>query len=152
MTVRETATAVDAPVDAPVDALVDALGAAFLSGDPDRVLGHFASTGHIVYAGSEPGEVAVGRVALQALLAELFGRDERYSWRTTSVSAAGTATTLYVVADADLLIHPEPPGAPVFPATETIPYRVSGVLEREAAGWRWRLCQGSEPAQPAATS
>lgn len=128
-----------------VAAAVDGLGTAFLTGDPDTVLDCFASIGEVVYAGSEPGEVAVGREAIRTLLEGLFARAERYSWRTTSVSSAGTPDSRYVVVDADLFVHPVTDAA-VEPAVETFPYRISGVLERETAGWRWRLCHGSEPA------
>ena len=126
-------------------AAVDALGAAFLSGDPDTVLEHFASTGDVIYAGSEPGEVAIGKHAIRSLLQALFTRTERYSWRTTALSAGGTPDTLYLVADADLFVHPAAPGPPAGPPTQQLPYRISGVLEREDDGWRWRLCHGSEP-------
>jgi hypothetical protein len=129
-------------------AAVDALGTAFLSGDIDTVLPHFAATGDPVYVGSEPGEVAVGRAALRALLEELFSRDERYSWRTTRVTVTGRDDVLHLVADADLLVHPCVNGT-AGPATEQAPYRITGVLEREPEGWRWRLCQGSEPAAQA---
>ena len=125
---------------------VDALGAAFLSGEPDTVLAQFATTGDPIYAGSEPGEVAVGRAALRALLGELFGRDERYSWRTTSVTWGGGSDVVHLLAEADLFVHPVRDDT-TGPATEQVPYRITGVLEREPAGWRWRLCQGSEPAQ-----
>jgi SnoaL-like protein len=126
---------------------VDALGGAFLAGDPDAVLRQFATTGEPIYAGSEPGEVAAGRSALRSLLEELFARDERYSWRTTSVTSTGGADVLHLVAEADLFVHPCANGAAAGPATEQVPYRITGVLEREPEGWRWRLCQGSEPAQ-----
>jgi len=124
---------------------VNSLGTAFLTGDPDVVLNRFASTGEVVYAGSEPGEVAVGREAIRSLLEGLFGRAERYSWCTTSVSSVGTPDTLYVVVDANLFVHPVTDGS-VKPAVEKFPYRISGVLERERAALRWRLCHGSEPA------
>jgi hypothetical protein len=124
---------------------VDALGGAFLSGDPDAVLRHFATTGDPVYAGSEPGEVAVGRPALRSLLEELFSRDERYSWRTTGVQSTGGEDVVYLVADADLYVHPCANGSGPEPATEQAAYRITGVLECEAGSWRWRLCQGSEP-------
>ncbi len=127
-------------------AAVDALGTAFLSGDPDAVLQHFAGTGEVIYAGSEPGEVAVGKAALRSLLEELFQRDERYSWRTTSVATAGSDHVVHLVTEAILLIHPYRDGAAQSPA-EQIPYRIAGVLERETDRWLWRLCQGSEPAQ-----
>jgi hypothetical protein len=125
---------------------VDALGAAFLSGEPDTVLAQFAASGEPIYAGSEPGEVAVGKPALRSLLEELFSRDERYSWRTTSVTSTGDADVVHLVADADLFVHPCTSGSVPGPATEQVPYRITGVIEREPEGWRWRLCQGSEPA------
>jgi len=134
--------------EAVAGAAVDALGTAFLSGDADAVLRQFATAGDVVYAGSEPGEVAVGRAAVRALLADLFSRDERYSWRTTGVASTGGPDIRYVVAEADLFVHPCPDGSVVGPATEQASYRVTGVLEREPEGWRWRLCQGSEPAAP----
>lgn len=30
--------------------------------------------------------------------------------------------------------------------TLSFPYRVTGLLESSPNGWRWRLCQGAEPA------
>lgn len=126
---------------------VDALGAAFLSGDPDTVLQHFASTGEVIYAGSEPGEVAAGRAQLRALLQQLFDRDERYTWHTTSVTTVGGDHLLYLVAEATLRVHRHRDGVTARQPTELIPYRIIGVLEREPERWRWRMCQGSEPAQ-----
>ncbi|MGH3360701.1 MAG: nuclear transport factor 2 family protein [Nocardioidaceae bacterium] len=133
--------------DSVARAAVDALGTAFLSGDPDAVLRHFATTGAPVYEGSEPGEVAVGRTALRALLEELFSREERYSWRTTHVRSNGGRDLVDLVAEADLFVYPCVDGSAAGPATEQVPYRVTGVLEREPGGWRWRRCRGSEPAE-----
>ena len=126
-------------------AAVDALGAAFLSGDPDAVLRQFAPTGDVVYAGSETGEVAVGRDGVRALLEELFDRDERYAWHTTSMTTAGGGAVLYVVADTTLTVHPHQDGVTARQPTEQVPYRVTGVLERDPEHWRWRMCHGSEP-------
>ena len=47
---------------------VDHLGECFLRADVDAVLAAFAQSGPVVYAGSERGEVAVGRSALRTLL------------------------------------------------------------------------------------
>jgi hypothetical protein len=90
--------------------------------------------------------VAAGRAALRSLLAELFSRDERYSWQTTHVTSTGGDDVIYLVAEADLFVHPCANGSTAGPATERVLYRIAGVLEREPGGWRWRLCQGSEPA------
>lgn len=125
---------------------VNELGAAFLSGSTTAVLAHFAETDDIVYAGSESGEVAVGKGAVTVLLDELFGRDERYCWHATSVAALESSGLLYVVAESDLAVHPIGAGQLLGPAAEQVPYRVSGVLEQHGSSWRWRLCQGCEPA------
>ena len=127
-------------------AAVDALGAAFLAGDADAVLRQFVTTGDPVYAGSEPGEVAVGRTEIRGLLEDLFSRDERYSWRTSDVRWTGSNDLLFLVADADLLVHSHPDNSAPGVVTEQVPYRLTGALEQEPAGWLWRLCQGSEPA------
>ena len=66
-------------------AVVNALGDSFATGDVDAVLERFTDHDQVMYAGSEQGEVAVGLPALRRLLADLFSRDERYSWRCTSV-------------------------------------------------------------------
>jgi hypothetical protein len=125
--------------------LIEGLGEAFASGDPDAVLSRFADDGEVMYVGSEPGESAVGRAALRVLLSDLFARDERYAWRCDSVQVAHSPGCVAVVADARLFVLPV--GAPATSAgTESFPYRVGGTLEPSPTGWRWRYCQGSEPA------
>jgi len=124
---------------------VDRLGAAFLSGDVATVLAQFADDDDVLYAGSEVGEVAVGHAALRTLLEELLDRDERYSWRATTVHEVRRGGQLHVVAETELTVHVPGPGG--WRPGEQLPYRVSGVLERDeaTASWRWRSCQGSEP-------
>jgi len=124
---------------------VDRLGAVFLSGEVDRVLAEFAASGEVLYAGSEVGEVAVGRAALAALLTDLLGRDERYSWRAGDVHEVGDESRRHVVAEAELTVHV--PAGDGWRPEETLPYRVSGVLERdpETGTWHWRSCTGAEP-------
>ena len=80
------------PVVTPQEAaaVVDALGDSFATGDVDAVIERFTDQGQMMYAGSEQGEVAVGLPALRRLLADLFSRDERYSWRCTSVHITGS--------------------------------------------------------------
>jgi hypothetical protein len=125
--------------------LVDALGDAFGSGDVEAVVSLFAGDGDVMYAGSEAGEVAVGVPALRLLLAGLFARDERYSWRTDRVQVGECAAGCVVLADATLVVVPWPPsdgGA----EPESLPCRVSGLLEGRDGAWRWRFCHTSEPA------
>jgi hypothetical protein len=126
-------------------AVVDGLGAAFATGDVDTVLARFVPDDDVIYAGSEAGEVAVGTVALRLLLEDLFARDERYSWRSDEVHVAAGSAGFAVLADATLFVDPVAEGE-----RERFPYRVSGVLEAHGGDWRWRVCQGAEPA-PAET-
>jgi hypothetical protein len=129
-------------------AAVDRLGMRFLEADVDAVVAEFAPTGEVLYAGSETGEVAVGRAAVRVMLADLLAREERYSWRAGAVHEVVTGDRVHLVAEAELTVH-VPDGVAGWRPQERLPYRLSGVLEREPgpgpAGWRWRLCQGSEP-------
>ncbi len=132
-------------------AAVDRLGSAFLTADVDAVLAEFVDGDEVVYAGSEAGEVAVGRAALRSLLVEVLGREERYSWRAGAVHEVRAADTVHVVAEAELTVHV--PDGDRWRPEELLAYRVSGVLERPPGSdgsWRWRSCTGSEPAPPAA--
>lgn len=126
---------------------VDRLGTLFLEADVDEVLAEFCPSEEVAYAGSEAGEVAIGRTSLRALLADLFARDERYSWTAGEVHEVESGDALHLVAEAELTVHLRD-GEARWRAAERLPYRVSGVLQQEpAAGrWRWRLCCGSEPA------
>jgi len=124
--------------------LVDDLGQAFLAGDVEAVLGRFCSAGPIMYAGSEAGELAVGRANLRSLLQDLFGRDERYSWESDTVHVVPCGTAVVLLADVTLHVHPYVDGA-VGPVSESVPYRISGALEHADDGWGWRMCEGSEP-------
>jgi hypothetical protein len=129
-------------------AAVDRLGTCFLEGDVDAVLAEFAESGDVLYGGSEQGEVAVGRPALRALLDDLLSRSERYSWRAGEVHEVVGTDTIYAVAEVELTVH-VPDGSGRWRPDERVPYRLSGVLQRDPgsqhAPWRWRLCQGSEP-------
>lgn len=126
-------------------ALVDELGSAFAAGDVDAALGAFAAGDAVMYAGSEPGESAVGRAEIRALLTELFARDERYLWRCESVRLVRGPQHVSVLAEGRLLVLPVNWREDDLERAQTLPYRVSGVLEAEPDGWRWRFCQGAEP-------
>jgi SnoaL-like domain len=127
-------------------ALVDDLGRAFEAGDPDAVLGEFCEDGPVLYAGSEAGELAAGHEGLRSLLADLFAREERYSWVCHRLHVVPCGSAASVLADVTLLVRPYVRGR-LGAVTEEVPYRISGALERVGDSWRWRLCQGSEPTE-----
>ena len=124
-------------------AVIEALGAAFAAGSVEAVVRRFAPEGEVMYTGSEWGEVAVGLPALRQLLTELFARGERYSWGCDSVQAVACGAGFAVLADATLFVDASPHDPDV--ARQTVPYRVSGLLEGHDGDWRWRVCHGSEP-------
>jgi SnoaL-like domain len=123
----------------PVDAVRD-LSEAFAARDLGAALACFAGGDDIGYAGSEKGETAAGRDALTALLGALFQRPEAYAWTVTATTTHRWDTRAYVFAEAEGEARTDTGG------TETFPYRVSGLVELTGGRWRWRHCQGGEPA------
>lgn len=118
---------------------VQALSDAFAARDLEAALGCFVPDDDLGYAGSEQAETAVGRVALGALLTAVFGRDEAYAWRPTSVTVHEYGSSAYVFAEADGSVRTDSGDQ------ESFPYRVSGLVERVGGRWLWRHCQGCEP-------
>ena len=120
-------------------AAVDRLAAAFGARDVARALACFVPDADITYVGSEAGERAEGRAAVEALFRDLFARDEAYTWRARDVSVHRYGSVAFVVAEAD--------GSVVRDSgeREEFAYRLSGLLETVGGEWRWRACIGSEP-------
>lgn len=126
----------------PVLAAAAELSAAFAARDVTAALACFVpGDDDISYVGSEHTEAAAGRAAVTALLEDVFGRDEAYSWQVTTASVREYRDCAYVLAEADGFAHTAT-GA-VIPFA----YRISGLLEPAPTGWRWRHCHGCEPTQ-----
>jgi ketosteroid isomerase-like protein len=115
------------------------LSAAFAARDLPAALACFAPGDDVGYAGSERAETATGRAALTALLTEVLGRDEAYSWVATSVTVHERGATAYVFAEADGSVRTDAG------VTDAFAYRVSGLVELVGNRWLWRHCQGGEP-------
>ena len=123
----------------PVLVAVRDLSAAFAARDVIAALACFTTGDDIAYAGSEASESATGRAQVEALFKEVFSRDEAYSWQVTAATIREYRDCAYVYATAEGLARTD--------AGEEIPfaYRISGLLEPAADGWRWRHCHGCEP-------
>lgn len=120
--------------------MVDRLGTAFMSQDVATVLACFVPDDDITYVGSEAGESATGRVAVEKLLKDLFARPESYSWQASAATVHTVPGGAFVLAEADGAEH-HPDGS-----VTPFPYRVTGLLSRRASGvWLWRAVQGAEP-------
>ncbi|GAA3347196.1 hypothetical protein GCM10020358_61040 [Amorphoplanes nipponensis] len=124
----------------PVLAAAAQLSAAFAARDAAAALACFVTGDDIAYVGSEHAESATGREAVAALFADVFGRDEAYSWEVTTAAVREYGDCAYVIAEADAYAHPDAGGVVPFA------YRISGLLEPTGTGWRWRYCHGCEPA------
>jgi ketosteroid isomerase-like protein len=125
----------------PVLAAAAELSAAFAARDAAAALACFVPGEDISYVGSEHTEAATGRAAVTVLFGAVFGRDEAYSWQVTTASVREYRDCAFVLAEADGFAHTD--------AGEVIPfaYRISGLLEPAATGWRWRHCHGCEPTE-----
>jgi ketosteroid isomerase-like protein len=116
----------------------ESLSIAFERRDLTAALECFADDDELVYVGSEPGEWAIGRPAIVALLSGLFARPEAFSWRLTD-------PVVWARGDVAGLCSEAVGRAQSASGAEEFAYRLAGSLERIDDTWRWRICQGSEP-------
>src|SRR5580765_4589072 len=100
----------------------EALSDAFDARDLAAALDCFAGDDDLTYVGSEPGERAVGRPAVAALLGDLFARPEAYSWRLTD-------TAVWIHGDAAGLCSEAVGRARGADGSEEFAYRLTGSLE-----------------------
>ena len=98
-------------------------------------------TEDVVFIGSGECEEAVGRDAIgpmfDALAARLEGPTFSLEWESIDIDVLGEVALVSARGSAHLVTHSR---------NDTIRYRLTGVLVRTAAGWRWRIHHGSEPA------
>ena len=116
----------------------ETLSNAFDSQDLTAALDCFADDDELAYVGSEPGERAIGRLAVVALLRDLFGRPEAYSWRLIEPA-------VWTRGDVAGLCSEAVGRARSAAGSQEFAYRLTGSLERINDTWRWRICHGSEP-------
>ncbi|MEO5982098.1 MAG: nuclear transport factor 2 family protein [Pedococcus sp.] len=121
-----------------------ALSTAFRTRDVEGLLRLFSTTATVTYAGSESGEKATGPSDLRCLLTDLLGRPEAYSFEFDDITFGERDGLVWLMADGT---GTETSGDA---ATQTFPYRLTGVLTRERSQWRWLLLAGSEPTPGAA--
>jgi len=116
-----------------------ALSTAFQARDTEGLLRLFSSTATVTYAGSESGEKATGPTELRSLLTDVLARPTAYSFDLRDITYAEHSEVVWLLADG------EGTETGADGATETFPYRLTGVLANENAQWRWLLLAGSEP-------
>lgn len=109
------------------------------------ILDEFIDAPDTLLIGPGPEERARGPVQIEAFFEQLFARPEAqsFSWREVDVSVCGDVAWIH--ADGEL-IHKTDSGE-----TRT-PYRLAGVLEPRGGDWKWRMFQGSRPAESGASA
>ena len=132
----------DASAAAVADSALRALVAALPTKDPNAILGLFTDTASVF--GSEDSEVAIGIESLRTFAGGLCAQPGtlEWSWRVTAAGADGDVVWFVAPGVAELTAEDGE-------VTRIDPYRLSGVLRRTPAGWRFELFNGSEPTLPA---
>jgi len=122
--------------------LLSALSTAFATKDTEGLMRLFSATAGVTYAGSERGEKATGPTELRRLLSDLLARPQTYSFEFPAVTFSEHSGLVWLLADGDCTEAGEDG------ETDTFAYRLTGVLARETAQWRWLVLVGSEPTAP----
>ena len=107
--------------------------------DLPGLLADFSDEGSVTYAGSETGELATGKPALETLLTTLLARDVHYSFTFADIRADTVGDTIWVVAEGTGR------ESAMDGSAEDFPYRVCGLLVSEHQGYRWLVLNGGEP-------
>jgi len=103
-----------------------------------QVLAEFMPGEDIILVGSESGEVAKGRQALEAFFTRVFARETTFSWEWDRIDVSHAGNLAWFFAEGRVVLSSEQ-------GQRRSPYRISGVLERRGERWLWRQYHGSEP-------
>jgi len=130
----------DAETEGRVRGALDAFNEMLAERDLEGTLALFVSDADVSLVGSEAGEIAIGQSELRSFFERIFRRAGTFSfdWRSCQVSAHGDVAWFFADATA---IYTE--GENV----TTVPYRTTGILQRENNRWLIVHYHGSEPAQ-----
>ncbi|MEJ2601482.1 MAG: nuclear transport factor 2 family protein [Anaerolineales bacterium] len=103
-----------------------------------QVLAEFAPGDEVLLVGSETGEVALGRQALEAFFRRVFAREAVFSWEWDRIEVSHVGNLAWFFADGWVILS-------TAREQRRAPYRISGVLEHHDECWLWRQYHGSEP-------
>jgi ketosteroid isomerase-like protein len=109
------------------------------------VVDEFVAADDTLMVGASMAERARGIAQIADAFQELFARPETlsYAWREVDVSVRGDVAWLH--AEGHVILTKDG-------REERRPYRLAGVLEPHGGRWKWRLFQGAQPAESAASA
>jgi ketosteroid isomerase-like protein len=107
------------------------------------IVDEFVAADDTLMVGAYAGERAEGIAQIAEAFQRLFDRADTasFSWREVDVAVRGDVAWLH--ADGQVVMKGED-------GERRSPYRLAGVLEPHGGRWKWRLFQGSQPAEPPA--
>jgi ketosteroid isomerase-like protein len=119
-----------------VFAAVDALLGHIANGRHRESIESFTGDADAMLIGSETGEVAVGPDALRSFFAELCARPYRVLFTLAERRVSASGNVAWVTGEGTYRLST---------GGDSMPYRLTGVLERRRDRWLWQLFTGSEP-------
>jgi ketosteroid isomerase-like protein len=111
---------------------------ALVSTPNPQVLAEFVAGDDVLLVGSESGEVARGRLELQAFFARIFARGVTFSWEWDRIDVSHAGDLAWFFAEGQTVLS-------TAKSQRRTPYRIAGVLDRHGQQWLWRQYHGSEP-------
>lgn len=121
-----------------IRATLERFGELVAAKHPDAVA-QFAPGDDIMLVGSESGEIARGRRAIEAFLRDLFTRPDVITWAWDDVEVCSAGEVAWAYAEGRVVIRRG--------AEETlVPYRLTAIFQKVGDVWKWRHFHGAEPA------
>ena len=122
---------------AEIAVFLDRLSALMQARDP-AIIELFTDDDTTLLVGSEPGEIARGRMAITTLFAAIFASPNAVHWEWDIIEAARHGDIVWFFAEGSAVL---------VGLEETVwrAYRLSGVLVQHGGNWRLAQFHGSEP-------
>jgi len=109
------------------------------------ILDEFVAADDTLMIGAEVGERAQGLAQIAEAFQRMFQAPETISFVWREVDVAVHSDVAWLHADGQIVLRGDS-------GERRLPYRLAGVLEPQGPRWKWRLFQGSQPVQPAASA
>ena len=129
-----------ARIERVVKSVLENFNNAFASKSVDAVLKLFTTDSDVTFIGSEAGEYAIGRSALESRLKGLFSREEFYTWKWNEVSTFSVGLVAWAVVKADIQVNKNT-------GIEEYTYRITAILEKRNDQSFFVHFHGSEPVE-----
>ena len=111
---------------------------ALVGAKDNSVIEAFDDDAEVLLVGSELGEIAKGRHAIETFFTALFAAPVTIGWEWNRIDIGTEGATLWFFAEGRAVLDSAG-------EIKRLPYRLSGVLVRRNGALYWRQFHGSEP-------